>query len=199
MNITDALRPVFRNREKEIALYKDREEAIQKKVLASLLSAAKNTEIGTKYKFNEITADYKGFASRVPVIDYEGVKPYVERMLKGEQNLIWPSKIKWFAKSSGTTNDKSKYIPVSDEARKECHYKGGRDCVALYLGMNPKSNFFSGKGLILGGSHSISQLEGHYHCGDLSAVLIQNIPTLVNMIRIPSKEIAMMSEWESKL
>ena len=199
MNITDALRPVFRNREKEIALYKDREEAIQKKVLASLLSAAKNTEIGTKYKFNEITADYKGFASRVPVIDYEGVKPYVERMLKGEQNLIWPSKIKWFAKSSGTTNDKSKYIPVSDEARKECHYKGGRDCVALYLGMNPKSNFFSGKGLILGGSHSISQLEGHYHCGDLSAVLIQNIPTLVNMIRIPSKEIALMSEWESKL
>ena len=168
MNITDVLRPVFRNREKEIALYKDREEAIQKKVLASLLSAAKNTEIGTKYKFNEITADYKGFASRV-------------------------------AKSSGTTNDKSKYIPVSDEARKECHYKGGRDCVALYLGMNPKSNFFSGKGLILGGSHSISQLEGHYHCGDLSAVLIQNIPTLVNMIRIPSKEIALMSEWESKL
>ena len=199
MNITDALRPVFRNREKEIALYKDREEAIQKKVLASLLSAAKNTEIGTKYKFNEITADYKGFASRVPVIDCEGVKPYVERMLKWEQSLIWPSKIKWFAKSSGTTNDKSKYIPVSDEARKECHYKGGRDCVGLYLVRNQKSNFFSGKVLILGGRHSISQLEVHSHCGDLSAVLIQNIPALVNMIRIPSKEIALMSEWESKL
>ncbi len=199
MNITDALRPLFRKREKEIALYKDREEDIQRKVLSELLNAARNTEIGKKYGFGEITSDYKGFAGRVPVIDYEGVKPYVERMLKGEQNIIWPSKIKWFAKSSGTTNDKSKFIPVSDEARKECHYKGGGDCVALYLGMNPESNFFSGKGLILGGSHSISQLEGHYHCGDLSAVLIQNIPALVNLIRIPSKEIALMSEWESKI
>ena len=128
MNITDALRPVFRNREKEIALYKDREEAIQKKVLASLLSAAKNTEIGTKYKFNEITSDYKGFASRVPVIDYEGVKPYVERMLKGEQNLIWPSKIKWFAKSSGTTGSKSKYIPVTAEGlQRHLRHKSARD------------------------------------------------------------------------
>lgn len=199
MNITDILRPFFARREREIALFGEQGEDIQRKQLNRLLYAARNTETGNKYRFGEIKDDYKAFAERVPVIDYEGVKPYVERMLKGEQNLIWPTEIKWFAKSSGTTNDKSKYIPVSDEARKECHYRGGQDCVALYLGMNPKSNFFSGKGLILGGSHSVSQLDGNYHCGDLSAVLIQNIPSLINIIRTPSKEIALMSEWESKL
>lgn len=199
MNFTDILKPFFARREREIALFGKHGEDIQRKQLSKLLYTARNTEIGNKYCFGEIKDNYNAFSERVPVIDYEGVKPYVERMLNGEQNLIWPTKIKWFAQSSGTTNDKSKFIPVSDEARKYCHYKGGQDCVSLYLKMNPKSSFFSGKGLILGGSHSISQLKGHYHCGDLSAVLIQNIPPLINIIRTPTKRIALMSEWESKL
>lgn len=199
MNLTSIVKPFFLNRIKELSSFTNNGEIIQRKVLASLTDKAKNTEIGRKYGFAEIKDNYRIFSERVPVIDYEGVKPYVERMLAGEQNLIWNSNIKWFAKSSGTTNDKSKFIPVSDEARKECHYKGGRSCVAAYLNLNPNSRIFDGKALILGGSHNISNLAGHYHCGDLSAILIQNMPALANKVRVPSKDIALMSEWESKL
>ena len=174
-------------------------EMIQRKLLSSLTTTAQNTEIGRKYGFSEIKENYRLFAERVPVIDYEGLKPYVERMLAGEQNLIWSSNIEWFAKSSGTTNDKSKYIPVSKEALRDCHYKGGKSSVASYFNLNPKSRLFDGKALILGGSHEISNFEGGYRCGDLSAILIQNIPQLANYVRVPSKDIALMSEWESKL
>ena len=174
-------------------------EMIQRKLLSSLTTTAQNTEIGRKYGFSEIKENYRLFAERVPVIDYEGLKPYVERMLAGEQNLIWSSNIEWFAKSSGTTNDKSKYIPVSKEALRDCHYKGGKSSVASYFNLNPKSRLFDGKALILGGSHEISNFEGGYRCGDLSAILIQNIPQLANYMRVPSKDIALMSEWESKL
>lgn len=199
MSITSIVRPFFAKRMRELLSYANRGEEIQRRVLESLTQRAKETEIGRKYGFSDIKDNYRLFSERLPVIDYEGLKPYVERMLRGEQNLIWDSKIKWFAKSSGTTNDKSKFIPVSDEARKECHYKGGASCVAAYLNINPNSRIFDGKSLILGGSHEISSLNGEYHCGDLSAVLIQNIPTLANYVRVPSKEIALMSEWESKL
>ena len=154
--------------------------------------------MGQKLHFSNISS-YSQYSEQVPLITYEELKPYVKRLQKGETNLIWPSKIRWFAKSSGTTNDKSKFIPVSYEAMQECHYRGGKDCVALYLQMNPESRFFSGKGLILGGSHNVSSLSAHCYCGDLSAVLIQNISPLINMIRVPSKKIALMSEWESKL
>ena len=174
-------------------------EMIQRKLLSSLTTTAQNTEIGRKYGFSEIKENYRLFAERVPVIDYEGLKPYVERMLAGEQNLIWSSNIEWFAKSSGTTNDKSKYIPVSKEALRDCHYKGGKSSVASYFNLNPQSRLFDGKALILGGSHEISNFEGGYRCGDLSAILIQNIPQLANYVRVPSKDIALMSEWESKL
>ncbi|MBO5721122.1 MAG: GH3 auxin-responsive promoter family protein [Bacteroidales bacterium] len=199
MKITPLVRPFFAKRIKEMNSFLNNGEVIQKKVLASLTTAAKDTEIGRKYGFSEIKDNYRIFAERLPVIDYEGVKPYVERMLAGEQNLIWNTKIGWFAKSSGTTNDKSKFIPVSDEARRECHYKGGKSCVASYLNLNPNSRIFDGKALILGGSHEISKLAGHYHCGDLSAILIQNMPSLANYVRVPSKQVALMSEWESKL
>ena len=199
MNITSIVKPFFQKRMTEMNSFRNNGELIQRKVLASLTSAAQGTEIGRKYGFSEIKDNYRLFAERVPVIDYEGLKPYVERMLAGEQNLIWNSNIEWFAKSSGTTNDKSKFIPVSNEARRECHYKGGSSCVASYLNMNPDSRIFDGKALILGGSHNISNYGGNCRCGDLSAILIQNMPQLVNYMRVPSKEIALMSEWESKL
>lgn len=198
MDITPIVRPIFAQRQKQIDLFEKYGEEIQKKQLQKLLETAKNTEIGQLYRFGKI-ADYKAFAEQVPLITYEEVKPYIERMLKGENNLIWPSKVRWFAKSSGTTNDKSKFIPVSNEGLQKCHYGGGTDCVVSYLNMNPDSRMFSGKGLILGGSHQINSLYKGIRCGDLSACLIQNISPLVNLIRVPEKRIALMSEWEKKL
>ena len=199
MNITSIVKPFFQKRMIEMNSFQNNGEIIQRKLLSSLTTSAQNTEIGRKYGFSDIKDNYRMFAERVPVIDYEGLKPYVERMLAGEQNLIWSSNIEWFAKSSGTTNDKSKFIPVSTEARKECHYKGGSSCVASYLNLNPDSRLFDGKALILGGSHAINNYGGNCRCGDLSAILIQNMPQMANYVRVPSKEIALMSEWESKL
>lgn len=199
INITSIVKPFFQKRMAEMNSFLNNGEMIQRKLLSSLTTTAQNTEIGRKYGFSEIKENYRLFAERVPVIDYEGLKPYVERMLAGEQNLVWSSNIEWFAKSSGTTNDKSKYIPVSKEALRDCHYKGGKSSVASYFNLNPKSRLFDGKALILGGSHEISNFEGGYRCGDLSAILIQNIPQLANYVRVPSKDIALMSEWESKL
>ena len=198
MDITPIVRPLFAKRQKQIDLFERYGDEIQKKQLYSLLETAQNTEIGKLYRFKKIP-DYKTFSEQVPLITYEELKPYVERMLKGENNLIWPSKVRWFAKSSGTTNDKSKFIPVSKEGLYQCHYRGGTDCVVSYLNMNPDSRMFSGKGLILGGSHQISSLRKDIRCGDLSACLIQNINPLVNLIRVPEKRIALMSEWEKKL
>ena len=158
--------------------YAEHGDTIQKEQLNYLLHTARNTEIGKRYSFSDIKS-YSDFASRIPVIDYEGIKPYVDRMLRGENNLIWPSKIKWFAKSSGTTNDKSKFIPVSSECLKKCHYQGGFDVVATYFRNYPHNKLFFGKSLILGGSHAINPLSPGISCGDLSAVLLQNSSCLL--------------------
>lgn len=195
---TKLLSFAFLKRQREIERYHTDAEIIQQNQLFHLLGAARATEWGEKYAYHTIES-YDQFAKRVPLQTYEEIKPYVERMLRGEQNLIWPTEVRWFAKSSGTTNDKSKFIPVSQEALKECHYQGGWDTVALYLQQNPESNFFSGKALILGGSHKPDELAPGIHYGDLSAVLIQNINPLLEFIRVPGKEIALMSEWEAKL
>lgn len=198
MNTTKLISKLFISRLKELDLYNTAAESIQSQVLKNLIHQAAHTEWGEKYDYSSIKS-YEEFKNRVPVQTYDDVKPYVERLRTGEQNLIWPSKIQWFAKSSGTTNDKSKFLPVSKEALKNIHYKGGQDCMALYFRMNPDSRFFSGKGLILGGSHSPNLNSKHSMVGDLSAILIQNINPLVNLIRVPSKEVALMSEWESKI
>lgn len=198
MNTTKLISKLFNPRLKELSLFDTEAEAIQEKVLNKLLDTAKHTEWGKKYDYCTIRS-YDDFQNRVPIQTYEEIKPYVERLRAGEQNLIWPSKIDWFAKSSGTTNDKSKFLPVSKESLKDIHYKGGKDCVTLYMAMNPNSRFFSGKGLILGGSHSPNLNSKYSLVGDLSAILIQNVTPLVNLIRVPSKEIALMSEWESKI
>lgn len=198
MNSTKIIRKLFDSRLKEIDLYATQAGEIQSRVLTRLIKEAQNTEWGKKYDYKSITS-YDEFRRRLPVQTYEEVKPYVERLRAGEKNLIWPSEIRWFAKSSGTTNDKSKFLPVSKEALKDIHYKGGADAVALYLRMNPESRFFSGKGVILGGSHSPNHNSLHSLVGDLSAILIQNVSPLVNLIRVPKKEIALMSEWESKI
>lgn len=198
MNSTKLISKIFDSRLKEIDLYSTDAGSIQEKVLRKLIGDAKNTEWGQQYNYKQIK-DYENFRSKVPIQSYEEIKPYVERTREGENNLLWPSHIRWFAKSSGTTNDKSKFVPVSREGLQNIHYRGGKDTVALYLRMNPESRFFSGKGLILGGSHSPNLNLKHSLVGDLSAILIQNVNPLINLIRVPSKEIALMNEWESKI
>lgn len=198
MNITKIVSKIFESRLKEIDLYETRSADIQQKVLTRLINKAMNTEWGKKYDYKSIQS-YEDFRNRLPIQTYEEIKPYVKRLRAGEQNLLWPSEIRWFAKSSGTTNDKSKFLPVSKEALQDIHYKGGQDAVALYFRINPESRFFSGKGLILGGSHSPNLNSNHSLVGDLSAILIQNVNPLVNLIRVPSKKIALMDEWESKI
>ena len=196
--LTRTLSLLFLRRQKEIQRFGKNIEEIQHEQLRGLVKAARDTEWGVAHDFRGIRS-YDDFRRSVPLQTYDDIKPYVARMINGEQNILWPSATRWYAKSSGTTNDKSKFIPVTPEVLKRCHYKGGFDCVAIYLRNNPDSRFFSKKGLILGGSHSPSPLNGDARQGDLSAILLQNINPLANLIRIPRKEIILMDEWESKL
>ncbi len=171
---------------------------VQEEWLHSLISSAQNTEWGKEYDYKSIltVAQYK---ERVPIQNYDTLKPYIERMLKGEQNILWPSEIKWFAKSSGTTSDRSKFIPVSEEALGECHFKGGKDMISIYCNNRPDTQMFTGKGLVLGGSHQINQLCDDIHFGDLSAVLIKNLPMWAEYYRTPNIAIALMDNYEEKM
>lgn len=197
MNPTKLIDKIFLPRRKQIEKYSSNAEEIQYTVLRKLIDSATNTEWGRLHRFKDVNS-YTDF-SRLPVQTYEDVKEYIDRMRHGENDVLWPGTIKWYAKSSGTTNDKSKFIPVSSDGLKNIHYRGGTDAVALYLGENPNSRFFSGKGLILGGSHAPNYNLKNSLVGDLSAILIQNVNPLVNLIRVPSKEIALLSEFEEKV
>ncbi|MDX1767939.1 MAG: GH3 auxin-responsive promoter family protein, partial [Arenibacter troitsensis] len=166
-------------------------------VLHQLLSFAEDTEIGRKYDFESI-ASYETFAERIPIVSYEEVEPMIERSRRGEQNIFWPTTIKWFAKSSGTTNAKSKFIPVSSEALEDCHYKSSKDLLCLYLNNNENSQLFTGKSLRLGGSKELYQDNGTVF-GDLSAILIDNMPFWAELSSTPSNKVSLMSEWETKL
>jgi hypothetical protein len=172
-------------------------EAMQEKVLHRLIRDAQGTEWGKTYNYQGMTG-YADFAARVPLQTYEEIKPYVERMRHGESDVLWHGQVRWYAKSSGTTNDKSKFIPVSREGLKDIHYAGGTDAVALYLQNNPDSRMFDGKGLILGGSHAPNYNLKSSLVGDLSAILIENITPLVNLVRVPEKKIALLSDFEEK-
>lgn len=171
---------------------------VQAEVLRKLLSSAKNTEWGKKYDYESIKTaqDYR---ERVPVSTYEQLQPYIERVMRGEQQILWPSEVRWFAKSSGTTNDRSKFIPVSEEALEDCHYKGTKDLLSIYCNLNPDTQMFSGKGLTIGGSHHINQLNSDSYYGDLSAVLMQNLPFWAEFIRTPELSVALLEHWEDKV
>lgn len=172
---------------------------IQFNQLFDLVKKAQTTEFGLIHDFKSIRS-IRTFKERVPVVDYEGFRPYVERLREGEKNLLWPGEIKWFAKSSGTTSTKSKFIPVSRESLEECHFRGGKDVVALYLSShNPNSQMLTGKCLTLGGSHQINSFSNDSYYGDLSAILIENSPFWSNFIRTPSQSIALLENWDEKL
>ncbi len=170
----------------------------QIKVFNNLIANAQYTEFGRKYNFDKIN-NVKDFKAAVPVHDYESIKPYIEKILAGEQNVLWNSVISWFAKSSGTTSDKSKFIPVSKEALDGGHYKSGLDTLALYYRNTPNCGLLAGKGVALGGSHQINQLNAESFYGDLSAVMLQNMSSLGHYMSSLDMDIALMSEWEEKI
>ncbi len=197
MSITGIVRNAFLPRQKELERHTMEAETLQQDVLRYLLAKAKNTEYGRNHLF-AATKGYDDFARNTPINSYEELKDDIDRMRHGEADILWPGTVKWYAKSSGTTNDKSKFIPVSDDGLRNLHYKGGKDVVALYLRNNPKSRMFDGKGLILGGSHAPNYNLRDSLVGDLSAILIENINPLANLVRVPKKQTALLSDFEVK-
>jgi len=182
----------------QIDLFRKYPVDVQMETLQKLLRKAKETEYGKKYNFDSVNS-VADFQSRVPLQDYEQLKEPVSRLRKCEQNILWPSEIKWFAKSSGTTSDKSKFIPVSRESLEKCHFRGGKDVLAIFGSLYPSNNLFKGKALALGGSHQVNEFSNESYYGDLSAVLMQNLPFWAEFMRTPNLEIALMDEWESKI
>jgi len=182
----------------QIELIRKYPQQVQQECFSQLIDKAVCTEWGKLHDFKSIQK-ITDFQERVAIQTYDEVKIYVERLRAGEQNLLWPGEIKWFAKSSGTTNDKSKFIPVSKDALEKCHFRGGKDVLALYTNNYPDSKIFLGKGLTLGGSHKIDNYNNQSYYGDLSAILIENLPFWTEFLRTPSQEVALMQEWEEKL
>ena len=197
MSLTQIVGKVFVPRQHALERYQQEGEALQRAVLNHLIQSAKDTEYGRNHAFAAVK-DYDDFISQVPVNTYEELKGDIDRMRQGETDILWPGRVKWYAKSSGTTNDKSKFIPVSNEGLQKIHYAGGRDSVAIYLRNNPQSRMFDGKGLILGGSHAPNYNLKDSLVGDLSAILIENINPLVNLVRVPKKQTALLSDFEVK-
>ncbi len=187
----------LKKRKHQIELFLKYPLDVQEELLLKLLSTAKHTEFGKAHHFSSIR-DYADFANVVPIQKYERIEPLIERCRKGEQNLFWPTPVKWFAKSSGTTNAKSKFIPVTDEALKYCHMKAGKDMLCLYINNNEDTLLFKGKGLKLGGSTAIYENNNSYF-GDLSAIITENLPFWADFSSAPSSEVSLMSEWESKM
>ena len=198
MTIVNSIATWFiKKRMHQIELFIKYPHEVQDELFGNLINQAQDTEWGKKYDYASIR-NQEQFKSRVPIQDYESLKPYIERMLKGEQNILWNTEIKWFAKSSGTTNDRSKFIPVSQESLEECHFKGGKDMLSIYCNNRPNAQIFTGKSLTLGGSHQVTQ-SGDISFGDLSAVLLKNLPMWAEYIRTPELSITLIENYEEKI
>ncbi len=174
---------------------------VQAQVFTDLVNAGNETVFGAEHKLSVVKSysDYEKFCKRIPVRTYEQLQPYINRIINGEQNILWNSEIKWFAKSSGTTNAASKFIPISKESLEECHFRGGRDIIALYTAVKPDNNMLLGRSLAVGGSQQINSFNNDVYYGDLSAVIIQNLPFWANILRTPDKATALLPEWEEKI
>ncbi|MCB9165936.1 MAG: GH3 auxin-responsive promoter family protein [Flavobacteriales bacterium] len=189
---------LIKKRLQQIDLFRTNPHEAQYEVFLYLVRSARFTEWGRRYGFESVR-DPDDFRERVPLQDYNDIRPYVQRLRSGEQNLLWPTDIKWFAKSSGTTQDRSKFIPVSREALEDCHYKGGKDLIALHYDMNPGSKLYQGMNMVVGGSSSLERFRADAYSGDLSAIIIRNLPIWVEIRRTPAKEVALMENWEEKI
>lgn len=196
--LSPAISSLARMRLWRIEAWKNNPLEAQREVLQDLVTSAQYTEFGRRYHFSELFTT-RAFKEAVPIHEYEDLKPYIERIMQGEQNLLWNTPIYWFAKSSGTTSDRSKFIPVSEESLQDGHYKASKDVLSLYYQYNPDSELLTGKGLVIGGSHNINPLNSEAQYGDLSAVLLQNSPFWGHWLRTPDLSIALMDEWESKI
>lgn len=172
--------------------------AVQREVLQDLVTTAQYTEFGRKYHFTRLFT-LKDFKKNVPIHEYDDLKPYIHRMMDGEENILWNTPVTWFAKSSGTTSDKSKFIPISQESLQDNHYKASKDLLSNYYKNFPSSDLLTGKGLVIGGSHQISKINDDIQYGDLSAVLMQNSPFWGQWIRTPELSVALLDEWEEKI
>lgn len=172
--------------------------AAQRQVIQHLITSAQYTEFGRKYNFDKLFT-IKDFKQSVPIHEYDDLKPYIERLMNGEENILWNTPVNWFAKSSGTTSDKSKFIPITDESLEETHFQGAKDVLTLYYNFNPDSDLLTGKGLVIGGSHQVNKLNEETQYGDLSAVLMQNTPFWGHWLRTPELSIALLDEWETKI
>ena len=197
MSITPIIRKVFEPRMRDLEKHLNGGEALQRAVLSRLITQGRDTEYGRHHAFATMKG-YDDFTRCVPVNTYEELKDAIDRMRHGEADVLWPGRVKWYAKSSGTTNDKSKFIPVSPRGLHKIHYAGGRDAVALYLRNNPQSRLFDGRSLILGGSHAPNYNVKDSLVGDLSAILIENINPLANLVRVPKKQTALLADFEVK-
>ncbi len=191
---------VMKKRIHDIDLFLKYPVEVQNELFNNLIRTARKTDFGKEYGFGDIR-NLRAYREQVPIQTYEDIYPYIERLLNGQQNILWPSEIKWFAKSSGTTNAKSKFIPVSQEALTDCHFKGGKDMLSFYFNNHPDSQLFTGKGLAIGGSQQINQFDSNSssYYGDVSAVIMSNLPFWAQLARTPKLEIALMSEWEEKI
>jgi hypothetical protein len=189
---------VIKKRIHQIELFMKYPVEVQNELFQKLVDEAALTRFGLEHKFSEIKS-LKDFKNRIPIRNYEQFKPYIDLLREGEQNVVWPSKLKWFAKSSGTTDARSKFIPVSKEALEECHYKGGKDLLALYYSQKPNAKIYDGKSLVMGGSSKINSFNEEGYTGDLSAIIIRNLPIWVELKRTPSRDIALMDNWEEKI
>ena len=197
MNLTPLVRTFFARRVAAIDSYADRAEQLQRTVLARLVRSAARTAWGERHGYDRLRS-YEDFAARVPLTDYEALKGDIDRMRHGERDILWPGRVRWYAKSSGTTNDKSKFIPVSDRGLQHLHYAGGRDSVAVYLRNRPDSRLFTGRSLILGGSHQPNYDSPSSRVGDLSAILNENASPFVRLFRVPSKTTALLEDFDRK-
>ena len=197
MSLTTIAGKIFLPRQKKLERHNTEAEAMQREVLRHLVGRAKDTEYGRQHTFGSI-GDYETFARQVPVNTYEELKGQIDRMRHGERDVLWPGRTRWYAKSSGTTNDKSKFIPVTREGLQRIHYAGPFDSVAFYLRNNPESRLFDGRAMILGGSHAPNYNLPGSLVGDLSAILIENMNPLANLVRVPRKETALLSDFEVK-
>lgn len=189
---------IMQKRIHQIELFIKYPHDVQEEWFQNLISAAEATEWGKKYDYKSIFTPEE-YKNRVPISDYDDIKGYVDRMIKGEQNLLWPSDIKWFAKSSGTTSDRSKFIPVSIEALEECHYQGGKDMLTIYCHNRPNNKVFTGKSVVIGGSSQINNFSPDSYYGDLSSILIRNLPFWAEFLRTPNLEVTLNPNFEEKI
>jgi len=189
---------IIKKRINQIELFKKFPIDVQQELFHSLITSAETTEFGKKYDFKDISS-YDVFRKNVPLHEYEDLQPYINRIISGEQNILWASQTKWFAKSSGTTSSRSKLIPVTKESLEDCHYKGGKDLLSIYYDNYENRKLYNGKHLIVGGSAQVNYLSNDSYFGDLSAIIVKNLPWWAEIRRTPAKEITLMSEWEEKI